>query len=135
MYEQTKLPIGLMRIIWAAIILGELAFAVVTMVIPWGNPSLFSNPAEGRLMTEIAVAMMIVVLPAAFLARRVIRGPGNAADMTVGRYLAGNIVFLVLCGGVAIFGIVAILIKGSVGEQVLVPALAVALQIVNYPTG
>ncbi|HWB53568.1 MAG TPA: hypothetical protein VG722_05225 [Tepidisphaeraceae bacterium] len=128
------MPIGIMRIIWAAMILGEMAFAAVTMLILWPARSPLYSPDQAQMMTIVAAGMMVVVLPLAFVLRRAIRGPVDAADMSAARYLAGNIVFLALCEAVVMVGIIAILFKGSVGEQILVPAVGVAMQIVNYPS-
>lgn len=133
--DEKKGRLATLRLIWATLVIGQIAFAAVAMLVIAPGHNFKPNPQGAQVLTIVGVIMMLVILPLAFVIRRMVYAPGPDGQIQYGKYAAGNIIFYAMCESVAFVGIFALLMKGTVGEQILIPAIAVALQIVNYPTG
>ena len=124
-----------LRIIWGALILGELSFAGIVTMFLWPRRTAPPDLAAAQNMTIVATVMMLVLLPLAFVIRRMVYRPGPDGQITTRKYLIGNIIFYAICEIVAYTGLIAMLLHGGPGGAVIVPTVAVAMQIVNYPSG
>ena len=88
------------RIIWAALLMGVLVFAaVVLFVVP--PPASAPDPLIARTLLYVAVAMLCVLVPVGWLIRGFIWRAGRTEDGTVsvGAYNTGNIIQLAMCEG------------------------------------
>jgi hypothetical protein len=128
-------PLIVLRFIWAVLILGELSFAGIVTMVLWPQRTAPPDLVAAQNMTIVATVMMLVLLPLAFVIRRMVYRPGPNGQITPGKYLTGNIIFYTMCDSVAMTGLIAMFLHGGPGGAVIVPAIAVAMQIVNYPSG
>jgi hypothetical protein len=127
-----------LRIIWAALLLGQVVFLVIVM---W----LIRQPAERSTITPelrrtlfiLAAAWLVLAVPIGYLIRWKTYEKGRAPDGSVspGGYATGNIILLALCEGVSLFAIVGILLSRQVTPFMYITLLAIAVQAVNFPTG
>lgn len=86
------------RIIWAALLAGQIAFAVVTWVTVAQSPPAKASPADPRALLYIALAMLATVLPVAILLRsRITSRPGE--ELPARAYTSLNIASLAICEG------------------------------------
>jgi hypothetical protein len=125
-----------LRIIWAALLLGQVLFLVVVL-------SLIRQPGEpldGQVRQIIFVAslgMLIAFVPLGYLVRGRAYEAGRQQDGTVSAasYATGNIILLALCEAPSMMAIVGILLSRETMPFVLVTILAIAVQTINFPTG
>jgi F0F1-type ATP synthase membrane subunit c/vacuolar-type H+-ATPase subunit K len=122
------------RIIWAAMLLGQVTFLMVALAI--GSSFAGSDPQSGPLLLYLATGMLVVAVPTAYIIRSVIyRARASGSVVSPQQYFTANLVFLAMLEGVGLFAIVGLLISGDVGLHLLVVAAALGLQALNFPTG
>lgn len=120
------------RVIWAALLVGQLAFlAVIWFLLKSGNVSL--QPATGHLLFLVSAAMLAGMLPIAWLIRRAMIRPGSDGLVSTGAYGTGNIVFYAMCEGPSFAGLIGILLGGVFWPNLIVPLIAMAAQILHFP--
>jgi hypothetical protein len=121
-----------LRIIWAALLMGQLMFLVVAMT--FGRAS---QPGDQTLLFYIAAGMLVMITPLAYLLRAQTYASGRQADGSISgsAYATGNILFWAMFEGVGMFSIVGVMLNGGRGPHLFVTAVALAMQIVNFPTG
>lgn len=124
-----------LRIIWAALLMGELMFLGIVLTVGRGNPDL--NPDSHRIFLYVAVVMLATLVPLAFVVRSLIYRKGRREDGTVdaGAYATGNIIFWAMCEGVAFMGLTSAFLNQGGGPTLWVAALAMAVQAASFPTG
>ena len=124
-----------LRIIWAALLMGQAAFLVVVLMIGPNNPP--QDKDFSRVLLYIAVVMLAALVPVAYVVRATIYRTGRRDDGTVagGAYATGNIIFWAMCEGVGMFALVGALLSGGRGPHLFVALIAMAVQIVNVPIG
>jgi len=127
-----------LRIIWAALVLGVVTFGafVGLLVAAGGLPGAGHHAAPADMLTLIAVAMLVMMIPAGLFARnQFYKKNWRANVVTPSGYFTGNLLLLAMLEGVAMFSIVATLIIGAFGWAILPGVIALALLLVNFPTG
>jgi O-antigen ligase len=119
------------RIIWAALILGQISFAGVTAIILQqpGNP-----PPRPEVLNIICFAFLLEI-PVGLVVRQVIFARGRRKDgrLTPGVYGTGNIIFWAMCEGASFFSLVVVLINRSFWPTIVVAAIAIAFQASTMP--
>jgi hypothetical protein len=120
------------RIIWAAMILGEVCFMVVLGVIFSQGKEAPTKP-EPVLIIADAVLLAVAFLVALFVRVMIFQKARRGQMSAVQAFGTGNILVLAACEGAAFFGLVICLINHSFGPSMWVVAVALALQIVNFP--
>ncbi len=123
------------RIIWAAMLLGQVAFLFVIVAL-WNSESFLTDPKTGRLLFLVSLVMLIGLVPLAYFIRGQIYKK-NWVDRAVipNGYLTGNIVFLALCEVVSLTGLAATLFSGEFWPAILPSVAAMLVQAVNLPNG
>jgi hypothetical protein len=124
-----------LRIIWAALWMGEVMFLVVaTIVAAAPDPP---QPGTTQLLFYLALGMLVVMAPVAYILRLTTYARGRQGDGTIapGAYATGNIIFWAMFEGVGMFAIVGVLLNGGRGPHLLIAAIAIAVHLVNFPTG
>jgi F0F1-type ATP synthase membrane subunit c/vacuolar-type H+-ATPase subunit K len=121
------------RIIWAALILGQLAFAVVVALL-LQRPG---KPPPPEPILSILCFVFLIEIPIGLIARQVIfaRGRRSNGRLTPGVYGTGNIIFWAMCEGASFFALVVVLINHSFWPTIVVPAIALCFQAVTIPMG
>jgi hypothetical protein len=125
-----KLFVG--RLIWASLILGQILFAVVVVLIR-GN----MKPAMAADQTMLLHVVDAVVLAAlggiGFMVWRAIARPGDDGLVDPGKWLTGLIIFLGGCEAASLFGIILVLLSGQLHPGIVVPIVALAVQLIAFP--
>ena len=124
------------RLIWGAMILGELIFAGVVVFRPLlAQPLLGDSFASVVLLYAVWVALA-VALPVGYFARnQIYKAHWREHTVTPTGYFKGNLVLLVLMDAVALFSLVTALLAGSFWPYGGPAILALLVQVLNYPTG
>ncbi len=127
-----------LRTIWLALLLGQIAlFIVVAVVITNGGVQIGSaNDQLVQRLFYLSLAMLLVFVPVGYLLRTTIYKKNWHGDVITPRgYFTGNLLLLALCEGVALFALVVTLLSGTFGLTLLPAVAAMAVQVVNIPTG
>jgi hypothetical protein len=123
-----------LRIIWAALLLGQLTYLGVSMFIAGTMPQRDASMAQ--ILWYVTIGSLIVILPAAYLLRLTIYSKGRKGDaITPQAYATGNILFWAMCEGIAMLAITTSMLNRHQGAYLMVAMIAFAVQVVNYPTG
>jgi hypothetical protein len=124
-----------LRIIWAALLMGEVMFMAVTLAIGGGGPP--ADPRMPQIMLYVAIIMLASMVPIAYVIRSFIYRGGRREDGTVSAqaYATGNILFWAMCEGVAFCAITGAFLNGGRGPHLFVACIAIAVQVLNFPTG
>jgi hypothetical protein len=123
----------ILRIIWAALLMGQLAFlvALVVVILP-GQHSAHPQP----ILFWIDLAMLLTIVPVTFLIRMMIfRRAETESGIPASAYTTGNIIFWAGCEGVSFAGLVFAVLNGSLWPTIVIVVIAVALQLMTFPTG
>jgi len=123
------------RIIWGALLLGEVIFLGVILFMR-GQEGFRTGPNEMTwLLVYIAFGLAIIMIPIGSLMRRIIlrRPAGQPAQPQA--YLTATIVFNALCEATALFGLVATLLHHDLFPAIIPTAIAMYVQLRNWPRG
>ena len=125
------------RVIWAALIMGQLLFAGVIGFAPL---EIHAQSAElQKTLQIVAISMLVVLVPLGMLMRLLIfRGGTDPATgaVSMGAYTTGTIVFLAMCEGVGFMGLLGLMLSSAKSKPHLMVALTVLLiQLASFPTG
>ncbi len=123
-----------LRIIWAALLMGEVMFLIVATTVAASREP---QREMTQLLFYLALGMLVVLAPVAYVIRLSTYARGRQPDGTIagGAYATGNILFWAMFEGVGMFAIVGALLNGGRGPHLYVVAVALAIQVVNFPTG
>ena len=84
------------RMIWVALLLGQVMFAVIIGVTVSQSPQADTGPVDTRLLLYISLAMLATMLPVALLLRsRLMNRDGTVVSAKT--YVSANIVGLAIC--------------------------------------
>ena len=130
--QQRLLPL---RIIWGALLMGQVMFLVVTLAI--GKNMATPGPGQAELLLYCAIGMLAVLVPMAYVVRAATyrKGRGDDGLVAPAQYATGNIIFSAMCEGVGIAAITFGLLSQGRGPVLFVAAVALAVHVVNFPTG
>lgn len=123
----------LARVIWGALVAGQVAFAVMVLVgLPetaeLGDPSLYPE------LLYVSVAMLVVLTAAGYFGRmQVYKANWQGHAVTPRGYLMGNLLLFILLETVSIAALVAVVVTQKVMPTVVVAALSLLIQLVNFP--
>jgi hypothetical protein len=129
--------LGRLRIIWAALLLGQVSFLAVILFLIYTSPAPEFDESLARILSVVEVVMLVTMLPAAFLLRKSIWARGLRPDGHVApeSFATGTIVFLAMLEGTAIFGEVVMLLTRHLLPYGVVPLIAFLVQVVCFPRG
>jgi len=126
-----------LRILWAALLMGQVVFfTAVLMVLMRGSGA----PAVGAKVIEMMLMICTVMLIAALvggyhLRMQIYKAYWQADAVTPRGYFVGNLLLLAMLEGVSMFGLVIVLLGGALLPAIGPSVVAVASQLVNFPTG
>jgi len=120
-----------MRIIWLALLIGQLMFLLILVLLILPNQHVV-HPQP--ILATVAFILTAAVIPAAFVARMMIfrrtRADGRMAPAT---YFTGSIIFWGGCESVTFFGLIVAMINGNLWPTIIVVAIALALFALTIP--
>ena len=124
-----------LRIIWAAMVFGQVVIAAVLMVLMLGmDQPLMASPHW--LFVAIPAGMLAVAAPAGYFIRgQVYKANWQGQVVTPSGYSTGNIVLLAILESVAIIALVLMFVGGWPPWPGVIALLALVIQAVNFPTG
>jgi len=133
--EPQKSLLMMLRIIWAAFLIGEGAFAVIVVYMLATGKFQPNHDLQSILFTISVVATVIAVPVTYFIRSQVYKRNWQEHAVSREGYFSANLIFLAVLEALAYFSLVTTLVVGKFFPMI-VPALAcAALQIINYPTG
>ena len=126
----------MIRIIWFALIFGQIAFLGVLALIILPNQR-GPRPQPMPILVWVNVGMLVTIVPAMFVIRAAIfrRGEVAGSGIRASAYSTGNIVFWAACEGVSMFGLVIAMINGSLWPTLVIVVIALSLQAITFPVG
>lgn len=126
-----------LRIIWFAMLMGEVIFLLIVLMLIQTRPGTPADPDVTRLLLYIGIGLVVTAVPMGYLIRSRIYEMGRQTDGTVdpARYVTGNIVLLAMCEGPAFLGLVNILLSRQIMPSLMIVIIAMAVQAINFPTG
>ena len=130
--------LGVLRIIWAALLLGQLIFMVAIALVIWPGqtPESRPGPEQMKILQTVAWAMLFVMLPASYVARRIIYGkPDDRGRVPPEKYVIGKIVEWAMLEGVSFLALVGMMLEGKALPFLWVALIAMINQVINFPTG
>ncbi len=127
----------MLRVVWATLLMGEVVFAVIAAFITFGAGSARApNPRLGNILLFIGGVMLVVELPIGYIIRGQIykrHWQGNA--IAPAGYFTGNLILLAMCEGIVFLGLVGWIVSRVFWPTILPALVALAIQLVNFPTG
>jgi type III secretory pathway component EscS len=132
--REFKARVFTLRIIWAALIAAQAMFMITIGIVH--QPRQMDEPTL-RFMLNILIAMAVMSISGGFIARAIIYRGGRDENGVVAPavYATGNIIFWACCEGVGFFGLVLTMASGGMGPHFYVTLVAIAIQLVSFPTG
>jgi hypothetical protein len=124
-----------LRIIWGALLLGQFVYLVVMFAVGKNMSGLDARTEQ--IFLYGAIGMLVAIVPTAYIVRGMIFNRGRDDDGMVIQqaYATGTIVFLAMCEGVGMAAITFGLLNRGRGPVLLIAAVALAVQVINFPTG
>jgi F0F1-type ATP synthase membrane subunit c/vacuolar-type H+-ATPase subunit K len=126
-----------LRIIWAALLIGQVIFFLAIAFVLWPQGQRTTNEQFLQTLFYVACAMLLTVVPVTFFIRSVTfrNGRDERGNVRPPAYATGNIIFWAGCEGVSFFGLVGALLNHGPWPHLVVSVIAVAAQILAFPTG
>jgi hypothetical protein len=129
-------PVLNTRIIWAALLAGQVLFAVVAATLVGQGQDRQADPKLESLLSYVALGFLACGALIGYLVRAKIFAAGRSNDGISPRaYVSGTVILLAMLEGPSLLGIVAGMLGGSLWPAALAPLASIAIQIVNFPTG
>ena len=121
------------RIIWFALILGQVAFLIVVASIHPPSRSLVIPQAT---LIRVNLLLLLTEVPVAFVIRMMIFRRGTVdGRIRPAAFARGNIVFWAGCEGVSFFGLIIIFLSGTWWPAIVIVGVALGLQVITFPVG
>ena len=126
------------RIIWGALIMGQVAFMSAQMII-LRQPQNGARPpiSADMLMVFVIVnaVMLATIIPVTFFIRSLIFKRARNAEGVIPpqAFSTGNIIFWAGCEGCSLFGLVVAFLNYSFWPTIVFVAIALACQVATFP--
>lgn len=128
------------RIIWAGLILGQLAFmAVEALILSQPQEGIRNQPAtaqQAQLFLIVNAVMLLTIVPGTFIFRLLTFRRArleNQGLLPPAAYATGNIIFWAGCEGCSFFGLVVALLNRNFWPTIIFVILASTLQLLTFP--
>ena len=133
MNDDPKQMLLVTRIVWAAMLAGQVLFMIV---IPFIQPTEPTENAAPQALLLLSFAMLVVLVPVGYYVRmQAYKANWRENIVTPGGYFVGNIILLAMCEGVAFMGLVNVHLRGELFPALIPTILALMVQIINFPNG
>lgn len=122
----------LTRIIWAALLTGQLGFMFFVLM----GMSDIDAGKQTPLLGYIAIGLVIPFAAMAFFIRNQVYKAGWKENVILpNAYLIGNMLFLSVFEGLSFTSLILMQTHGSVSIGLIPSMLAMAIQVINFPHG
>ena len=120
------------RIIWAALVMGQLVFAVVIIVLR-NQGAIRQNNLPIAVLAAVDMLALLMGIAAALIVPRLLIDP-DADDQTLrGKYVSAMIVPMAILEGASFAGLVFVLLTGQWWPLGVVPAVSLLVQFSLFP--
>ena len=125
------------RIIWGAMLMGQIMFLAVIMLVIWPNARPEHRMADNslRIFLYVGMAMLVGAIAMGYFIRSIIAKRGPDGLIEGGRYVTGNIILWALSEGAAMFGLVGMMLDQKPWPFLGIVIVAMANQAITFPTG
>jgi len=125
------------RIIWAALLMGQLLFFLVIAFVLWPQGRKSGDPQFLRLLFFAECAMLLTAVPIGFVLRSQTfhKGRDESGNVRPAAYVTGNIILWATCEGASFFGLVGALLNNGPWPHLIITIIAVTVQLMTFPTG
>lgn len=125
-----------LRLIWAALLMGQLSFLVVIVVLWNGGFQARGFDDTVRMMFMLSIVFLAGTITLGYFIRMQIYKSGwQGQVVSPGSYFTGNLMLLAMLEGASLFALVVTLLNGSLWPTVLPAVAAMAVQVINFPNG
>jgi len=122
------------RLVWFALLMGQFVFLGVI-----GSGVIDIKASESMPANVLFIANMLflfIAIPIGLFIRNQIYKANWVGDVVQPQgYLTGNLIFLAICEGVSMLGLVNTMLAGKFGLPILPSVLALAVFVLNFPNG
>ena len=124
----------LLRLLWAGLLLGVVAFAVVVIVkVSGGHDHL---PGDDPVLFYMSLVLFITMSPTGLSVRsQVYKRYWVGHRVSPEGYYTGNIIFFAICEVITFVSLTVVLTSRSFLPQVIPAAVTVAVMLLNFPHG
>jgi hypothetical protein len=128
-----------LRIIWGAMLMGQLMFLGVIFAV--FHPAWTAPPASGNqppdMLFYCSVGLLVMCVIGAFAIRAVVFNANRDEQGLIKPqgYVTGTIIYMAMLEGAAFFGLVNVILHKALWPHILVAGIAIALQLIAFPTG
>ncbi len=123
------------RIMWAALVGGQVIFLIVIIAMQ-GRLSGTPDPQMVATLHYISIGMVIAAVPVGmFIRSQMYKKFWVGNKVTPQGYLQGNLLLWAMCEGTSLFGLVVTMLADGFWPWVVPSALAMAVQVMNWPDG
>ena len=127
-----------MRIIWAALLMGQVIFISVIFYVIWpsANPTNRLSGQARTMLVYAATAMLLTAIPIGYFLRAIAyRNRGIDGKIAWPSYFTGNILLYALSEGVSLAALVFMMLDQQPWPFLAISIVAMANQAINFPTG
>ena len=126
-----------LRIIWAALLIGQIVFFLVIAFVLWPHGRRTMDERTLKLLFYVGGVMLLTMIPIGFVLRSTMfrKGLDERGNVRPAAYTTGNIVLWAMCEGASFFGLVGAMLNNGPWPHLIVTIIAVAVQVVTFPTG
>ncbi len=129
----------LLRLLWAGLLLGVVAFAVVVIVKVSGGRSPGGHdhpPGDDPVLFYTSLVLFITMLPTGLSVRsQVYKRYWVGHRVSPEGYYTGNIIFFAICEVITFVSLIVVLTSRSFLPQVIPATVTVAVMLLNFPHG
>ena len=127
-----------MRIIWGALLMGQILFLAVIFYVIWpdANPATRLSDQSRKILLYAAAAMLVMAIPIGYFIRSIAyRNRGPDGRIAWPAYFTGNIILWGLSEGVSLAALVFMLLDQKPWPFLGIAIVAMANQAITFPTG
>ncbi|MFI5381738.1 MAG: hypothetical protein ACHRHE_20770 [Tepidisphaerales bacterium] len=119
-----------LRIIWAALLMGQLMF--LGIILSGVLQQQFGQPRP--VLTWTCFIMAAVIIPVTYVIRTfMFQKAETPQGLPAGTYASGSIIFWAGCEGMSFFGLVVAMVNASLWPTIMVVVIAMGLQVLTFP--
>ena len=132
---ETRLRV--LRIIWAAFLLGQVLFLGVIVGFIWPSRTVGQtlSPQLREIFLYVGIAMLLGAIGLGYTVRQAMYKTAPDGTIAMPNYAGGNIIFWAMSEGVSMFALVAMLMDGKPWPFLAIVLVAMANQVIAFPTG
>src|SRR5262245_47071530 len=128
--------LALLRIIWAALLMGEVTFFIVIATVIWPSSRPPGDDQLLKMLFYADVAALLTMVPVGLFLRNSMfnRARQQTQDAGSAMYQTGSIILWAMCEGVVFLGLVGAMLNKGPWPYLIPAIIAAAVQLATFPT-